>query len=198
MLLAADLLALTTAFAVVEAFFRKSQLVGDVGIGVETLIFLGLLPIWVLAAKLYGLYDRDEDSATHSTADEVVSVFHLVTAGVWVFYATSWLVGLWNPDQAKLATFWFLALVSVVVARSGARTLARRQSAYVQNALIVGAGEVGQLIAVSSSSIRSTASTSWGSSMPSPRRSDSTSETCLCWGRRRTSARSSEANTSIA
>ena len=146
MLLAADLLALTTAFAVVEAFFRKSQLVGDVGIGVETLIFLGLLPIWVLAAKLYGLYDRDEDSATHSTADEVVSVFHLVTAGVWVFYATSWLVGLWNPDQAKLATFWFLALVSVVVARSGARTLARRQSAYVQNALIVGAGEVGQLI----------------------------------------------------
>jgi exopolysaccharide biosynthesis polyprenyl glycosylphosphotransferase len=146
MLLAADLLALTAAFAIVEVFFRKSQLIGDVGIGVETVIFLGLLPIWVLAAKLYGLYDRDEDSATHSTADEVVSVFHLVTAGVWVFYATSWLVGLWNPDQAKLATFWFLALVSVVVARSGARTLARRQSAYVQNALIVGAGEVGQLI----------------------------------------------------
>ena len=146
MLLAADLLALTTAFALVEVFFRKSQLVGDVGVGVETLIFLGLLPIWVLAAKLYGLYDRDEDNATHSTADEVISVFHLVTVGVWVFYATSWLVGLWNPDQAKLATFWFLALVSVVVARSGARTLARRQSAYVQNALIVGAGEVGQLI----------------------------------------------------
>jgi exopolysaccharide biosynthesis polyprenyl glycosylphosphotransferase len=146
MLLAADLLALAAAFAVVEAFFRKSGLVGDVGIGVETVIFLGLLPVWVLAAKLYGLYDRDEDNATHSTADEVVSVFHLVTAGVWLFYATSWLVGLWNPDQAKLATFWFLALVSVVVARSAARTLARRHSAYVQNALIVGAGEVGQLI----------------------------------------------------
>jgi exopolysaccharide biosynthesis polyprenyl glycosylphosphotransferase len=146
MLLAADIVALTAAFSIVEAFFGKRQLVGDVGIGVETLVFLGLLPIWVFAAKLYGLYDRDEDSATHSTADEVVSVFHLVTAGVWVFYATSWLVGLWNPDQAKLATFWFLSLVSVVVARSGARTLARRQSAYVQNALIVGAGEVGQLI----------------------------------------------------
>jgi exopolysaccharide biosynthesis polyprenyl glycosylphosphotransferase len=146
MLLAADLLALAAAFAVVETFFHKSQLVGDVGIGVETVIFLGLLPVWVLAAKLYGLYDRDEDNATHSTADEVVSVFHLVTAGVWVFYATSWLVGLWNPDQAKLATFWFLALVSVVAARSAARTLARRHSAYVQNALIVGAGEVGQLI----------------------------------------------------
>ena len=102
--------------------------------------------MWVLAAKLYGLYDRDEERATHSTADEVVSVFHLVTVGVWLFYATSWLVGLSSPDQAKLTTFWFLALVFIVAARSAARTLARRQSAYVQNALIVGAGEVGQLI----------------------------------------------------
>jgi exopolysaccharide biosynthesis polyprenyl glycosylphosphotransferase len=146
MLLAADLLALAAAFAVVEAFFHKSRLVGDVGIGEETIIFLGLLPVWVLAAKLYGLYDRDEENARHSTADEVVSVFHLVTVGVWIFYATSWLVGLANPDQAKLATFWFLSLAFVVSARSAARTLARRQSAYVQNALIVGAGEVGQLI----------------------------------------------------
>src|SRR4029079_17415901 len=69
-----------------------------------------------------------------------------ITVGVWVFYATSWLVGLSRPDQAKLATFWFLALLCVVTARSAARALARRQSAYVQNALIVGAGEVGQLI----------------------------------------------------
>jgi exopolysaccharide biosynthesis polyprenyl glycosylphosphotransferase len=145
MLLAADLLALTAAFAVVEAFFH-THLVGEVGIGIETVIFLCLLPVWVLAAKLYGLYDRDEERATHSTADEVVSVFHLVTVGVWIFYATSWLVGLSNPDQAKLATFWFLALAFVVCGRSAARALARRQSAYVQNALIVGAGEVGQLI----------------------------------------------------
>ena len=146
MLLAADLLALATAFAVVEAVFRNSRLVGHVGVGVETVIFLCLLPLWILAAKLYGLYDRDEERATHSTADEVVSVFHLVTVAVWLFYATSWLVGLSRPNQAKLATFWFLALVSVAAARSAARTLARRQSAYVQNAVIIGAGEVGQLV----------------------------------------------------
>jgi exopolysaccharide biosynthesis polyprenyl glycosylphosphotransferase len=146
MLLAADLLALAAAFALVETFFRNAKLVDGVGVGAETLIFLGLLPLWVLAAKLYGLYDRDEESARHSTADEVVSVFHLITVGVWIFYATSWLVGLSRPDQAKLASFWFLALVSVVSARSAARAIARRQSAYVQNALIVGAGEVGQLI----------------------------------------------------
>jgi exopolysaccharide biosynthesis polyprenyl glycosylphosphotransferase len=144
MLLAADLLALTAAFGVVEAVFRDNH--GDIGIGLEAVIFLFLLPLWVLAAKLYGLYDRDEERATHSTADEVVSVFHLVTVGVWLFYATSWLFGFASPDQAKLATFWFLALVSIAAARSAARTLARRQSAYVQNAVIVGAGEIGQLI----------------------------------------------------
>jgi exopolysaccharide biosynthesis polyprenyl glycosylphosphotransferase len=144
MLLSADLLALAAAFAVVEAVFRGSG--GDLGIGVETVIFLCSLPVWVLAAKLYGLYDRDEERATHSTADEVVSVFHLVTVGVWLFYAISWLVGFDSPDQAKLTTFWFLALVSVAAARSAARTLARRHSAYVQNAVIVGAGEIGQLI----------------------------------------------------
>jgi len=146
MLLAADLIALSTAFAIVEVAFRHERLVGGVGAGVETIVFLCLLPVWVLAAKLYGLYDRDEESATHSTADEVVSVFHLVTAGVWFFYATSWLVGLSSPHQAKLATFWLLALVSVAAARSAARTLARRTSAYVQNAVIIGAGEVGQLV----------------------------------------------------
>jgi exopolysaccharide biosynthesis polyprenyl glycosylphosphotransferase len=146
MLLGGDLLALAIAFAVAEALFHENGLVANVGIGIETLIFLGLLPLWVLAAKLYGLYDRDEESTTHSTADEVVSVFHLLTVGVWLFYATSWLVGLANPHQPKLATFWLVALLAIVAARAAARALARQQSAYVQNALIVGAGDVGQLI----------------------------------------------------
>jgi exopolysaccharide biosynthesis polyprenyl glycosylphosphotransferase len=143
MLLAADFLGLAAAFAVVEAVFHNDP--GGIGLGVEAIIFLCLFPVWVLAAKLYGLYDRDEENASHSTADEVVSVFQLVTVGVWLFYATSWLVGFPSPHQAKLTTFWFLALVSLAAARSAARTLARRRPAYIQNAVIIGAGEVGQL-----------------------------------------------------
>jgi len=146
MLLAADVVGLTFAFAVVEVLFRGTLLLDNVGIVVESVIFAALLPVWAVAAKLYGLYDRDEERAAHSTVDELVSVFHLITVGVWVFYATSWIIGLANPSQTKLATFWALALVAVIVARSMARTLARRQPAYVQNALVVGAGDVGQLI----------------------------------------------------
>jgi exopolysaccharide biosynthesis polyprenyl glycosylphosphotransferase len=144
-LLAADVVGLLSAFFLVELAFRH-RYTGGIAFGGETAIFFASLPVWVLAAKLYGLYDRDEERATHSTADEVVSVFHLITVGVWFFFATSWLVGLNRPDQGKLAAFWLLAFVSVIGTRLLARALVRRHPAYVQNTLIVGAGDVGQLI----------------------------------------------------
>jgi exopolysaccharide biosynthesis polyprenyl glycosylphosphotransferase len=145
-LLAADVCGLLVAFFATEAIFHES-LGGRIGLAPESAIFLASLPVWVVAAKLYGLYDRDEERATHSTADDLVNVFHLVTVGVFFFYATSWLVGLGHPNQAKLATFWLLALLAVITLRFVARVAARRHPAYVQNTLIVGAGDVGQLIA---------------------------------------------------
>jgi FlaA1/EpsC-like NDP-sugar epimerase len=153
MLLAADVLGLVVAFAATELLFRGGEVAGDTGIGLRAAIFGLLIPVWVVAAKLYGLYDGDEERATHSTADEVVRVFHLITVGVWLFYASSWLVGLADPQQAKLTTFWLLALIGVTGMRSIARTLARRHPAYVQNTVIVGAG-------ARSSSTPSTGSTS--------------------------------------
>ena len=146
-LLAADAVGFLVAFFVTELLFYNSVPVGGAGMGIESAIFLGLLPLWFLGAKLYGLYDRDEERTTHSTADEVVSVFHLITVGVWAYYATSWLAGFSHPNQTKLTTFWLLALAFVIAMRLAARALARSHPAYVQNALIVGAGDVGQLIA---------------------------------------------------
>jgi exopolysaccharide biosynthesis polyprenyl glycosylphosphotransferase len=147
MLLAADVTGLVAAFFVTELAFLNHDVAGGTSLGERTLIFVLLLPIWAVAAKLYGLYDRDEERATHSTADEVVSVFHLITVGVWLFYATSWLVGFSHPQQAKLTLFWLLALIGVAGLRAIARALARRHPAYVQNTVILGAGDVGQLIA---------------------------------------------------
>src|SRR5215204_7779630 len=146
LLVVADVVGLAAAFLITELLFRGSGVVDEVGIAVESVIFALALPIWVLAAKLYGLYDRDEERATHSTADEVVTVFHLITVGVIVFYASSWLVGLSRPDQAKLSAFWAFAFVGVVTARLVARAVARRHPAYVQNTVVMGAGDVGQLI----------------------------------------------------
>lgn len=146
MLLGADVVGLLVAFFATEAlFFSRSPRAG-LGEGTETVIFLATLPAWVVAAKLYGLYDRDEERAAHSTVDELVSVFHLVTVMVWLFFAGSWITGLTNPSQPKLATFWLLAITLVALSRSGARAIARRQPVYLQNTVIVGAGDVGQLI----------------------------------------------------
>jgi exopolysaccharide biosynthesis polyprenyl glycosylphosphotransferase len=146
MLLAADVVGLLAAFVATELIWFDHWPSAPVGTWERTVIFVLLLPVWVLAASLYGLYDRDEERATHSTADEVVSVFHLITVGAWGFFATSWLVGLGHPHQRKLTTFWLLAILAVITARWAARTLARRHPSYIQNTLIVGAGQIGQLI----------------------------------------------------
>jgi exopolysaccharide biosynthesis polyprenyl glycosylphosphotransferase len=145
MLLAADVVGLLAAFAATELLFLAAD--DHLGTGKRAAIFVATLPVWILAAKLYGLYDRDEERAAHSTADEVVSVFHLITVGAWGFVATSWFIGLADPNQAKLTTFWLLAILSVITMRWVARTLARRHPGYVQNTVIIGAGDVGQLIA---------------------------------------------------
>ena len=105
------------------------------------------MPLWVVAAKLNGLYDRDEEHVDHSTIDEVVGVFQLVTLGAWAFFVASWLAGRASPHVPRLILFWLLAIVFVTSARGFARTIARRSPLYLQNTIIVGAGDVGQLAA---------------------------------------------------
>jgi exopolysaccharide biosynthesis polyprenyl glycosylphosphotransferase len=144
MLLAADLLGLAAAFLAAELTLGSGQ-----GITVETeyLLFLAILPVWVVLAKLYGLYDRDEERTDHSTADDLVGVVHMVTLGAWVFYAGSHIADLAAPQLRKVAVFWALAIVLVTLGRAVARGYSRRHMAYVQNTVIVGAGDVGQTIA---------------------------------------------------
>jgi exopolysaccharide biosynthesis polyprenyl glycosylphosphotransferase len=143
----ADVVGLISAFLVARLLSTHNTRAGSLGLGSASAIFFVSLPAWIIAAKLYGLYGRDEERADHSTADDIVGVFHLITVGVWVFFAVSLFVGLSHPSYLGLAIFWLLALGAVVSARALARSLARRHPAYVQNTLIVGAGDVGQLIA---------------------------------------------------
>jgi len=149
MLLAADVLALAASFVTVELVFRSVRGNGDaVASDTEFVLFFLSIPGWIVLAKLYSLYDRDEERADHSTGDELLGVFHLVTVGAFLFFAGSWLTGLVHPTPGKIVSFWALAIVTMTAARASARVLCRRRPAYVQNAVIVGAGDVGQLIAL--------------------------------------------------
>jgi exopolysaccharide biosynthesis polyprenyl glycosylphosphotransferase len=144
-LVAADVVALLTAFVAAEF------VVGGGGFGLNTraelLLFTLTIPGWVVVAKLYGLYDRDDERADHSTVDDVVGVFHMVTLGSWLFFAGARATGLADPDLSKVFGFWIGAIGLITAARILARALCRSRAAYLQNAIIVGTGDVGRRVA---------------------------------------------------
>ena len=131
-LVAADVIGLSVAFLAAQAIAGPAVAGGEVGRDTEVLVFLATLPLWITVARLYGIYGRDEQRADHSTVDDLVGVFHLVTIGSWLFFAGTWISGAADPNLRKIAAFWFLAIVLVVVARSAARALYRRHPGYVQ------------------------------------------------------------------
>jgi exopolysaccharide biosynthesis polyprenyl glycosylphosphotransferase len=146
MLLAADVLGLAGAFLAAQVLLGQGSAQG-IAVETEYLLFLATLPGWVVLAKLYGLYDRDEERTDHSTADDLVGVLHMVTLGAWVFFAGSHLADLAAPQLRNVTVFWALAIVLVTLGRGAARSYCHRQLAYVQNTVIVGAGDVGQTVA---------------------------------------------------
>ena len=76
----------------------------------EFVVFVATLPVWVAAAKVYGLYDNDDERTDHSTADDLIRVFHLITVGTWLLLITR-AFGFLQPELARLVLFWALATV---------------------------------------------------------------------------------------
>ena len=109
------------------------------------LAYLLTLPAWLVAARIYGLYRGDKRQTNHSTIDEVAKVFHFVTVGTWIAFLASWLLSQ-TADAGQLIGFWASAIALIVFNRGVVRAVSRRRAAYIQNAVIVGAGDIGQLI----------------------------------------------------
>jgi exopolysaccharide biosynthesis polyprenyl glycosylphosphotransferase len=144
-LVAADLFGLTVAFLIAMLAFEART--DRVDAGSEFLVFLGALPVWIVAARLFGLYDHDDERTDHSTVDEFAGVLNVVTFGAWTVFAFTWLTDVADPNPPRLLTFWGLAIALVTAGRASARALCRRSLSYLQNTVIVGAGDIGQLVA---------------------------------------------------
>jgi exopolysaccharide biosynthesis polyprenyl glycosylphosphotransferase len=144
-LAAADVAGLTAAFLTAEAIMTLRG--WPIDLRLEAFLFLLTIPAWIAFAKIYGLYDRDEERTNHTTVDDLVGVFHLCTVGIWLFFAGGWLLSLSPRPLGKLITFWILSIAFVTLARSLARAYCRRRPGYVQNTVVVGAGDIGQLVA---------------------------------------------------
>lgn len=146
-LVVADVMGLLGAFALAEVLSaHHAGSSNRVGMGGEIVLFASMLPAWVLFAKLHGLYDSDDERTDHTTIDDLVGVLHLVTLGTWLFVFIGWATGWAHPSIGKLLVFSLLALALVPSARVVARAGARRSTLYVQNAVVVGAGIVGQRV----------------------------------------------------
>src|SRR6266545_2953702 len=92
----------------------------------EFALFVLALPMWIVVAKLYGLYERDEERTDHSTTDDFAGVFHMITVCTALFAFGLYLTQLAHPSAGKLATFWSAAIVLVASGRALARGYCRR------------------------------------------------------------------------
>ncbi len=146
-LVLADTLGLALAFLLAELLFGRTVVADRLSMTQEYLLFLATIPGWVVVAKLYRLYDHDDERTDHSTLDDLVGVFHLATVGAWLAFVAAWASGAANPGMTKLVSFWVFAVVFVTAGRAVARSLSRRSASFIQNAVVVGAGDVGQLVA---------------------------------------------------
>jgi len=146
-LLMADVLGLVIAFAATELIYGSRGSPDTFDLYAEVAIFFLAVPIWLFGAKLFGLYDRDEERAHYSTTDDLVRVFLLATCGVFLLTRGLLFTRLAEPNLTKLTLFWALLVCAVPVARSTARVFGRKHSAYAQNTVIVGTDSVGQLVA---------------------------------------------------
>jgi exopolysaccharide biosynthesis polyprenyl glycosylphosphotransferase len=146
-LLFADVAGLSLGFTLASVLFSTDTLHDRVGPGAESILFICSLPVWVVAAHLCGLYDRDGQRTDYSTVDDLMGVFTVVTVGAWLFTSFALLTGIVKSNPSRTAFFWAASIALVVLFRVIARTLCKRSPRYVQNTIVVGAGDVGQLAA---------------------------------------------------
>jgi exopolysaccharide biosynthesis polyprenyl glycosylphosphotransferase len=139
-LLSADVAALLLAFSA-AAFF-------DSGLRTRSslILFALALPLWVVATRFCGLHDRDDRRPGHSTLDELVPLAQLLTAGAWFGLVLTWLAGRHDVIEGGVV-FWASSIMLVPAARTSVRAALRRSRDYPQRTVILGAGDVGQLVA---------------------------------------------------
>jgi exopolysaccharide biosynthesis polyprenyl glycosylphosphotransferase len=102
------------------------------------------VPLFVLGGYVAGLYDGDQDRPDHSTIDEVPASAIVATVAMWM---TLVVLQPFSPPRTDVVVLaWMLAILFGVAARAIVRRALRRHPLYLQNTIILGAGDVGQLV----------------------------------------------------
>jgi exopolysaccharide biosynthesis polyprenyl glycosylphosphotransferase len=140
LLVIADLVALGVAY-LVTCFVVTPRAT----LSAEIALAVAVFACWV-GAEVSGLYDRDLQRPDHSTVDEILAIGAIVTVAVWLSFVAALTVGEPLGDR-DAAVFWALGIALVLAGRVAARSLFGGRRAYARRAVIVGAGDIGQLLA---------------------------------------------------
>jgi lipopolysaccharide/colanic/teichoic acid biosynthesis glycosyltransferase len=100
---------------------------------------LAFLPVWVLVAKLAGLYDADHRAIRHLTVDEAPAIVAWAVIGAAVVALLVQLTPAAAPDLGELAAIALIAAASDLLLRVGARAF-WRASTPRERAMVVGTG----------------------------------------------------------
>jgi exopolysaccharide biosynthesis polyprenyl glycosylphosphotransferase len=126
-----------------DSLFRRALLIADVVAIVSTLVLtvavsskrlplhltwesIASIPILLVAAKLLGLYDRDETLLRKTTLDEAPKLFQLATLSTLVAWLAGPLVVSGRIDRKEALFMWLTLAGLLVFARALARALALR------------------------------------------------------------------------
>jgi exopolysaccharide biosynthesis polyprenyl glycosylphosphotransferase len=123
-------LALVVASAASAAIGRSLPDPGDL------LLFVALIPVWMLLAGFYGLYRVPNRTSDWSFADDLSAAF--VVCSIWGWF---WLVGRTIVDVGSVLpalTVWAASILLIPVLRSGVRRHLRTAPWYRQSVLLVG------------------------------------------------------------
>ena len=100
-------------------------------------LYLLVAPLMILAAKVGGLYDRDELVLDHSTLNELPRLVNLAAMFALLIWLARHYIVLGQPTTLNLLMLWLLLTAGLVTGRSAARHVARR-FAPVERCLLVG------------------------------------------------------------
>jgi exopolysaccharide biosynthesis polyprenyl glycosylphosphotransferase len=100
-------------------------------------LFLLIAPLIVLAAKVGGLYDKDELLVAHSTLNELPRLLNLSAIFALGFWLSRHYLVIGAPGTMNLLTLWLLLAGGLLLGRTSAREIARRCSP-AERCLLVG------------------------------------------------------------
>jgi exopolysaccharide biosynthesis polyprenyl glycosylphosphotransferase len=129
MLFAGDVLAILCAFTLAIEVSGGRLHLGRVA--------LFGLPLVVLGAKLFGLYDRDDAVIRKTTLDEVPRLFQLATVCALVAWLADSVLGYGRLTRPDVLFLWLSLTAMLIVGRCAARALALRV-APVERCLFIG------------------------------------------------------------